>query len=780
MDAARLRAVIFSSFGQRGSRIRPNAVSRRWPVKHCLVVAVLATLIVGWSAGSTNAADEPGRVAVDVPSVVLVDHPKNTGTGTIYVRNPGKIPVRVALRVSDFATSAGKRFPATVAFTGPGGSATANVYEATVEPGTVQAVKLEVADVWEGGESTAKILDHDREVAVLRVAKYRVPLAVRIVGTGSDPVVVTFEAGKPGTLWLKNDDPMTYDVQWRLTIGADATEGSATLPPNGTAATKVTLNLRWFSAPLEGFFKDETRDGTLALRLRPSVAIADPGSPERVIPLRARLVYWSSAWRSVATVVVVFAVLFAGALSSLMLNQWLPNRLRRIDLEERLGDIAARTRNVSFRVDSSLRILVRVERYRLLRLLGSRYAFSPEMARVLTTCAQATDRLETKVGLLERIDAVGDDVRRLRLVAPPSQLSAVEARLQKAADRLRSNQPTDADVQEAATIVTEATTKLGAIQQADTEFVKDLVERFAKLQKAFEEDGPLSKNKWWDEVISNLGGLVSYLKGPSPQPGLPAADYYEHDLKLLRLGLVHEYLRLHGERSDDQRQPADTKGDALFLKHVGGGTVDGYVQARLDLRAIRENIFTSKIEEEIRGKQIRIEAQPADPRPHQAVELSAVFASDASNSAGARDEYECCWVFKHIDSDGRSGDWLEKGWHVNHFFPKPDKYEVKATFRKKDDGTVIADETKPIEVVGEIPVGSDNTSWFSDRTWIEGVRFAVVLFATILGLLGGAREQLMRLDVAAGLVAVFLIGFGADTVKNMLVDRGSTLEPAKK
>jgi len=54
------------------------------------------------------------------------------------------------------------------------------------------------------------------------------------------------------------------------------------------------------------------------------------------------------------------------------------------------------------------------------------------------------------------------------------------------------------------------------------------------------------------------------------------------------------------------------------------------------------------------------------------------------------------------------------------------------------------------------------------------VRFGIVLVATILGLLGGAREQLMRLDVLAGLVAVFLIGFGADAVKNILVDRSTT------
>jgi hypothetical protein len=726
------------------------------------------------SGGHVDAADE-ARLVIDVPSVVPVDHPKNTGTATIQLRNPGKSPARVALRATEFVTVSGKRFPGTVTFTGPAGTAGGSVYQTTVPPGGVHAVKVDLANVWEAGESTAKLLDGDREVAVLRAAKYRVPLAVRVVGEGADPVSVRFESGKGGTLWLKNEDAMTYDVLWRLSIGTDVAEGQAILPPNDTVATPVTLNPRWFAAPLEGFFKHETRDATLALRLRPSATVADPGAPERVIPLRAQLVYWSSAWRNVAIMVLVFVVLFAGAFSSLMMNQWLPNRLRRIDLEERLGDIAARTRNVSFRIDSSLRILVRVERYRLLRLLGSRYAFSPEMARVLTTCAQATDRLETKVGLLERIDAVDDDIRRLHLTASPTLLSGVEEGLEAAANKVRSTQPTDTDLQDAAAIVTQAAARLGTLQQADPQFAKDLAERFAKLKEAFGPNSSLRKTKRWDEARFRLGGLLDYLDGPAPT----ATEHYDHDLKLLRLGLVQDYLRLHAERADEPADKAADDANVQFLKHVGGGTVDGYVQARTILRAIRENIFTSKIEDEIRRKQIRIEAQPADPRPHQAVEISAVFANDDCNRAGARDDFECWWSFKHVDSDGRAGDWLEKGWQVHHFFPKPDRYEVKATFRKKD-GTVVAKETTPIEVVGEVPVGADNTSWFSDRTWIEGVRFAVVLFATILGLLGGAREQLMRLDVLAGLVAVFLIGFGADTVKNMLVDRGGAPEPAKK
>ncbi len=75
--------------------------------------------------------------------------------------------------------------PVTVAFLGPASSKPQSVYEASIEPGGVQAVTVELANVWEAGESTAKIFDHDREVAVLRAGKYRVPLAVRVLGTGS-------------------------------------------------------------------------------------------------------------------------------------------------------------------------------------------------------------------------------------------------------------------------------------------------------------------------------------------------------------------------------------------------------------------------------------------------------------------------------------------------------------------------------------------------------------------------------------------------------------------
>jgi len=54
---------------------------------------------------------------------------------------------------------------------------------------------------------------------------------------------------------------------------------------------------------------------------------------------------------------------------------------------------------------------------------------------------------------------------------------------------------------------------------------------------------------------------------------------------------------------------------------------------------------------------------------------------------------------------------------------------------------------------------------------LELVRFGIVFFATLLGLLAGARDQLVKLDLVGGVIAVFLLGFSADAIKNLLTGK---------
>ncbi len=737
-----------------------------------LILVALLPLLV---AGRAEAA-----LVVRVPPALAVEHPKNTATGVIHIHNPSTTATAVYLTADDFvATSTGAQLGATVTFSGPGGAARGPVYEGNVPAGGSVAITVDIGNVWEAGEARARLWNRDQEVATLRAIKYRVPLTVRILDAGENPVLA-FQRGVPRTVTLKNDDGMTYEVDWRLAIGGAVAAGERTvLPANRVATIEVAPDPRWFSTPISGIFKEETKDGLLTVRLTPRGQVAGPGLPEQSIPVRAQLAYWP-AWRHPIGMMVVFLALLAGGLCSLLLNQWFPNRLRRLDLEERLADAAARTRNLSSRVDSSLRILLRVERYRLLRLLNSRYAFSPEMARVLAACATAADRLEAKITLLERIDTIDGDLRTLGVVAAPTLADGVAARLRKAADRLRSPQPTDPEMQEAGALVTEAAAKLAAIGQPDPELVTVLQDRLQVVQAALGPASPLRTCEPCRALTGHLRALFDYLDGPLKLDALRPTEYADHDLKLLRLGLLVEFLQRYADVGPDARARLDARGARRFAEHIASPAWDGYVQARLVVREIRDSIDNAEVEEQIRLKNARITAQPADPRPHQAVELSAVFTVDGYNRASARDEYVCQWTFDHADSDGRPTKWLETGWTVQHFFPKPGSYKAQATFQRKD-GSLVADQTNTVTVIDtDVTVGSDGRAWFGNRTWIEVVRFGIVLVATVLGLLGGAREQLMRLDIAAGLVAVFLIGFGADAVKNILVDRSTAPDPPRK
>jgi hypothetical protein len=718
------------------------------------------------------AAPADNALVIRVPATLVVEHPKNVASGTIHVKNTSKSPVPVYLSADDFvAQGTGAPLGTTVAFSAPGGTARAPVHDATIPPGGSIAMNVEITNVWEAGESTAKLYNHGQAVETLRAVKYRVPLAVRLLGTGENPPVLKFRRGVTRDVLVKNDDGMTYYVDWRLVVGDAVASGKGVvLPPNGTGTIAITPERGWFGAPLEGFFKDEVKDGTLTLRFSPG-AVVNFGVSEQSIALRAELTFWPLWLRQPITMGVVFAALLAGGLCSLLLNQWFPNRIRRVDLEERLGEIATRNRNLSFRIDSSLRILVRVERYRLLRLLDSRYTFSPEMAEVLVAAGQAVGRLEAKVALLERIDTIEGDLRRLRLALPPSLTDEVQIELRKAVDRLRSPQTSETELQEADRIVAGAAASIGAAGQADAELVASLLARFDRLRKALDPAAELRVSEKGKTMVRHVRALLQYVEGDPPPQTLRPEQYFEHDARLVRLELVHDYLSLVAHQGDAARERLEKKeGELLAL--VAAPIWDKTIDARRLLREMRDDIYLDQVEREIREKRVRIVAQPSDPRPHQAVELSAVFVNDAFNGCGAREELTCEWYFKHDDSARQASEWQETGWKGHHFFPRPAVYEVVASFRRQD-GTHVAEQSKAVTVTENVTVGSENSARFGSRTRIEAVRFGIVLVATIVGLVGGARDQLMKLDVAAGLIAVFLIGFGADAVKNIIVDRGA-------
>jgi hypothetical protein len=111
---------------------------------------------------------------------------------------------------------------------------------------------------------------------------------------------------------------------------------------------------------------------------------------------------------------------------------------------------------------------------------------------------------------------------------------------------------------------------------------------------------------------------------------------------------------------------------------------------------------------------------------------------------------------------------------LKHRKDKSADFTVTARVRDAEGNLVVregqtATLSRPVHVLR-----SQQGARFESRVWAEAAKLAAALLIAIFGLVAGAQEQLAKLDVVPGLVAVFLVGFGADTIKNLLTGRPST------
>jgi hypothetical protein len=172
--------------------------------------------------------------------------------------------------------------------------------------------------------------------------------------------------------------------------------------------------------------------------------------------------------------------------------------------------------------------------------------------------------------------------------------------------------------------------------------------------------------------------------------------------------------------------------------------------------------------------------------------LSVSFHNAALDTAAAREEWGCEWDF---------GDQLTgKGWNISHYFllqgdgakgwlsrimrglwsrlrkapaPKaPSAFAVCATFIDEKGRPVIDPTTnEAVRISRPIEVRPSALGKTGERAKAEWQKLAVTLLLAVFALVAGAKEQLAKLDVLPGLIAVFLLGFGADRIKNLFTTK---------
>jgi hypothetical protein len=211
-----------------------------------------------------------------------------------------------------------------------------------------------------------------------------------------------------------------------------------------------------------------------------------------------------------------------------------------------------------------------------------------------------------------------------------------------------------------------------------------------------------------------------------------------------------------------------------FLRCLSGKGRRSLAQAQLVLRQAEQGIFVKDVAAQLKNGAFAITMEPQTVRELEVVLLRVVFNEDKYNGSAARDKVDCVWTFTH-----GSIAMQEKGWQACHFFSEGEA-SVSVEFRRGSKVFVIP---QPAGQSGgpatrSLQVGERTKDSRKEQTKLELVQLGVALGATMLALMAGAREQIQKLDLLAGVAVVFALGFGADVLKNLVSRRTTTSEPA--
>jgi hypothetical protein len=654
------------------------------------------------------------------------------------------------------------------------------VYPLTIAPKKITTVVATVTGVKQPGTFDADLAFDGNNFGKLKILY--LPFAVTIDGPDPNKAELTLVDGEVANVTLKNADSVAYPVIWRLDVGGTEICGDQlTLPANGVGLIRCSPSVPFTPARMQDLFKVESTEGhsLLLYSVLPGTnASFDKSSPWKIIPVKASLSHFGPSSQQFWGYVGIIGVLILGGLTSLLLSQALPNRLRRLNIRERLMNTARTTANLTSSVGSRLQVLLRLERSRLYDLLESRNTFSPDFAGIAVRCNDATAKLESRVALAQQLDVVLDRLeQKLTQGPPPSQIAAIEALVDDAKVLLAKTELTDKDLEAAQTAITEAARRVDMLNEPDESFGQALAKRVIEVQN------DIAANFVNDQVFVQLntalpGPYKALRRMPNNTTTIVPAQCGELDMAVEKLLLIKEYILLYEGTQDQQMLQRLDQNRNKLLGFLQLQSWPAMRSARLLMRQMKDDVYPERLRQALLAKSATIVMKPALAYDRAPLEFCVCFNSDAVEKAAAREAWCCQWSF---------GDNLsETGWSASHYFllqrtngfksPAAADFVVRASFLD-DSGNVLNDPATNQPVTIEKPVNvrpSQQQQFFGDRARTELLKLMAALFIAVFALVSGAREQLMKLDILPGIIAVFTIGFGADTIKNLLTKSDPT------
>jgi hypothetical protein len=718
------------------------------------------------------------------PLIDNTNRSSGRGETLIYLRNESANQLPVFLSSGQVTISgSSKTSDAQISFaansdTGPGAPA----YEFNLAPQASATIRAIVTKAWDSPRLEAELLNGATRIGKIVVSTSTLNVALQ--EPNRDKAAMDLVDGVPARIVLKNDDAVAHSLFFRLIVGGRQIAGHPfELPPNGMSLLEFVPAIPIRSDPksyipavlsrIQEIFKSEYKEGDVLLLYDGEAGSVVDSSPVKIINLKTSFSYFSPQWRSTLNYLLIVSILILGGIASLTVGHALPNMLQKLNIDEQLNGLARKISNLSSNIDSDLAVLMRLERSRMHDLLKSRATISPEFAAVLDQCKDGVAKLSCRVSLLQQMDIVIGRLSNLaRAGAPPSQIDQVSWILGKSCETLKKTDAPDTDIQDVQKSILAAAVELDGVGRPNPVFGQALAARVHDV--CTNVVLPMVNKRTFVRVNTAVPGPLSTLQAvPAATTEIDSSSYFSVDLALSKVQLIREYVEFAEGTTDPQTQVRLQQREVQLISHLNLQSWEELRAARLLVQEMKEHLYPDRPREALTASppEASIHMEPAIAYEEELLDFSIRFANIAINTATARDEWCCRWSF---------GDGLEgTGWVVSHYFllPRPPllgkraakEFVVAASFCDSAGKLVNDTAGKAVALISEITVmPSRLRTLVGERSVVEVSRLSVALLIAVFGLVAGAKDQLLKLDVLPGLAAVFVAGYGVDTLKNLM------------
>jgi hypothetical protein len=396
------------------------------------IAVSLGTFSMSLAGIPVTAQIAAAQIKVGTPPVVVRS---GSGASRLKLTNTGSSPQPLKLGVGIFLdeTSQAPIEPPKVTFVSEAGGD----LPPTIAPGQSADVAVKIEGMSGSLSAEAPLFNAGNSLGMLRLVAVDTPLNVALDGHGTPDQPLEFTYLRSVVIPLKNSGKDYLALEWRFLLGGTHEGNGIIILPPGSQSRVVFTPTSDVYSPVD-FFRPTSKTGVLLLRPHTASGVDPRLFDLHPLQVSLRMNRLGPETTETLFAVYVMAFLLLGGILSLLANSILPNLLKRIAYEKQLSLLANRTSSVSYRVDSYVRVLLRLERKRIEFALKEATWYSLSIAEKIDAVAIDIARLAQRLTIAERIDELRKRFEDVSATAPPSATDLVDQVLQSACEQLHS------------------------------------------------------------------------------------------------------------------------------------------------------------------------------------------------------------------------------------------------------------------------------------------------------------------------------------------------------